>query len=95
MVINDTFGPLYGKTIVLTCLYELTPEFSAWGAAVDLLLALYPVLIVSKLRMRLKLKVVLGILMGLGVFTAVCSLAKTIEFDRMNQPSTNPDSTCK
>ncbi|MCJ1318994.1 hypothetical protein MMC15_004326 [Xylographa vitiligo] len=62
----------------------------AWGAATDLLLALYPVFIIYNLQIQLRLKVILCFLMGLGVFTAICSLVKTAQFNRLE---ISPDAT--
>ncbi|KAJ5612618.1 hypothetical protein N7510_005812 [Penicillium lagena] len=55
----------------------------AWGTATDLLLAIYPVFIIWNLRIRTQLKLVISVLMGLGVVTAACSLAKTINYGRL------------
>ncbi|RAK99750.1 uncharacterized protein BO80DRAFT_446088 [Aspergillus ibericus CBS 121593] len=55
----------------------------AWGSMTDLILAFYPSVIIWNLQLRLKLKLIISILMGLGVVTAVCSLIKTIEFGRL------------
>ncbi|MCJ1417264.1 hypothetical protein MMC32_003606 [Xylographa parallela] len=62
----------------------------AWGAATDLLLALYPVFIIYNLQIQLRLKIILCFLMGLGVFTAICSLVKTAQFNRLE---ISPDAT--
>ena len=51
--------------------------------AADLLLALYPTFIIWKIRISLLLKVVLCSLMGSGVFTAACNLAKAILFKKI------------
>lgn len=61
----------------------------AWNAATDVVLALYPIGIVYKLRMPMKLKFGLCILMGIGIFTAVCSIIKTYEFKDV-EASTDP-----
>ena len=47
------------------------------------MLALYPVTLVYNLQIKLKLKLTLCVLMGLGVFTAACSLVKTVQFNRI------------
>lgn len=65
---------------------------TAWGAAADLVLALYPAYLIWNLQMRLRLKIILICLMGLGVFTAVASLIKTASFGRLR---TTTDATCK
>ena len=54
-----------------------------WGVTADLLLALYPTFIIWKIRISPLLKTVICSLMGLGVFTAACSLAKTILYKKM------------
>lgn len=57
----------------------------------DLLLAIYPVIIIWNIRIQMKLKLIISFLMGLGVVTAACSLAKTVQFDRLRAVK---DSTC-
>ena len=52
-------------------------------------------MIVYNLKIQLKVKLSLCVLMGLGVFTAVCSVAKTVLFNRLSESSTGSDSTCK
>ena len=61
---------VYNVVSVLT----LTIAFTAFT---DLVLALYPVSIVYNLQMTRRLKFGLGILMGVGMFTCVCSIMKT------------------
>lgn len=48
------------------------------NGATDLVLALFPVVIVWKLNMKLSQKISLAILMGLGVFAMVGSILKTV-----------------
>lgn len=56
------------------------------------MLALYPIGIVYQLQMRKKLKFGLCILMGVGLFTAVCSIVKTYQFKDV---SGSDDPTCE
>ncbi|MCJ1353820.1 MAG: hypothetical protein MMC33_003807 [Icmadophila ericetorum] len=49
-----------------------------FDALTDLLCALIPTLIISQLQMNRRTKIGLCILMGLGIFTAVCVIAKTV-----------------
>lgn len=71
----------------------LTPVAStAWGTLTDLVLALYPIIIIWNLRIRKQLKLIISILMGLGLVTAVCSFVKTLQFDRLKA---SEDATCK
>ncbi|KAI9719175.1 MAG: hypothetical protein M1828_006268 [Chrysothrix sp. TS-e1954] len=51
----------------------------AWGAVTDLYLALWPVFLIYNLQIPVRLKVLLCTLMGLGVFTAVCSVVRTVK----------------
>lgn len=69
-----------------------TDHRKAWNAATDLIFALYPIIIVYRLQMRLRIKLSVVALMGLGVFTAVCSIVKTVNFQ--TEKSTT-DITCK
>lgn len=64
---------------------------TAWNAATDVVLALYPIGILYKLRIPSKLKIGLGFLLGLGMFTAVCSIIKTVEFKAV---AASEDPTC-
>ena len=64
----------------------------AWNAATDLVFAFYPILIVWGLQMRLRMKFSVVVLMGMGVFTAVCSIIKTVNFQTEKSTS---DITCK
>ena len=61
----------------------------------DFLLALYPVVIIWNLQIRLQLKAVITFLMGLGVITGVCSIVKTQQFGRLRDVTKNIDPTCK
>ena len=56
------------------------------------MLALYPVTLVYNLQIKLKFKLTLCVLMGLGIFSAACSLIKTIELNRIQVTT---DTTCK
>ena len=49
----------------------------SWCAATDLILALYPITIFWNLQMRLRIKIGICVLLGLGVFTSVCGAIKT------------------
>ncbi|KAF4761028.1 hypothetical protein HAV15_005372 [Penicillium sp. str.  len=51
----------------------------------DVLLAVYPVHLFWKLQMKLRIKVVLSILMGLGWIAAVCSAVKTYELKALTE----------
>jgi len=59
--------------------FDVSTFSGSWGAATDVFLALYPVGLVASLEISKRLKILLGCLMGLGLFTAVCSIVKTYE----------------
>lgn len=73
-------------------LYYTNATVLAWGTFTDLVIALYPIMIIWNLKMALRLKLIICCVLGLGVVTAMCSLVKTIEFFRLRL-STDP--TCK
>jgi len=58
----------------------------AFSSFSDLVLALFPILIVRKLHMELKLKIGLVIVMGLGVVATVASVVKTVELRNLATP---------
>ncbi|KAL9055446.1 MAG: hypothetical protein Q9162_003544 [Coniocarpon cinnabarinum] len=79
---------LWDKSIQGTCsLSDVNLYYGiaggAWNAATDLVLAVYPISIIYRLQMRLRLKLGLCILMGIGLFTAICSIVKTCQFKRV------------
>ena len=49
----------------------------AWGAFTDLCLATYPIYLVQDLQMQKRIKLLVSVLMGLGVFSAICSIITT------------------
>ena len=50
----------------------------AFDIITDLVCALLPIMVISKLRMNRRPKIALCVLMGLGVFTAGCAVAKAL-----------------
>ncbi|KAI0113594.1 hypothetical protein GGR51DRAFT_506031, partial [Nemania sp. FL0031] len=58
---------------------------TAWDAGTDLVLALFPALIFSTMNMKLRLKIGLICLMGLGVFASIATIVKAIEFATLYQ----------
>ncbi|KAJ5409408.1 uncharacterized protein N7487_003767 [Penicillium crustosum] len=56
-----------------------------FNALSDVLLAVYPVHLFWKLQMKLRIKVILSILMGLGWIAAVCSAVKTYELKALTE----------
>ncbi|KAJ5274558.1 hypothetical protein N7505_003103 [Penicillium chrysogenum] len=65
---------------------------ASFNAFSDILLALYPVHLFWKLQMKLRIKIALSILMGLGWIAAVCSAVKTYELKALTETT---DITCK
>ena len=49
----------------------------SWGAMTDFCLALYPIYLVRSLQMRMRIKILVTALMGLGIFSATCSIIRT------------------
>ncbi|KAJ5858734.1 hypothetical protein N7534_004011 [Penicillium rubens] len=66
---------------------------ASFNAFSDILLALYPVHLFWKLQMKLRIKIALSILMGLGWIAAVCSAVKTPTHTGGRKPfdDDNPD----
>ncbi|KUM66226.1 hypothetical protein ACN42_g803 [Penicillium freii] len=58
---------------------------ASFNALSDVLLAVYPVHLFWKLQMKLRIKVVLSILMGLGWIAAFCSAVKTYELKALTE----------
>ncbi|KAJ5036067.1 hypothetical protein NUH16_003934 [Penicillium rubens] len=58
---------------------------ASFNAFSDILLALYPVHLFWKLQMKLRIKIALSILMGLGWIAAVCSAVKTYELKALTE----------
>lgn len=71
---------------------QSTDIMLAWNAATDIVLALYPIGIVYHLQMAKKVKIGLCVLMGLGLFTAVCSLVKVYWYKEIKA---SMDPTCE
>ncbi|KAJ2990678.1 hypothetical protein NUW58_g2640 [Xylaria curta] len=61
-------------------------------SVVDLILALFPASLFWKMNMKLKQKISLSIFMGLGIFSMIASIVKTIELQAL---TTTADPTCK
>ncbi|MCJ1436007.1 hypothetical protein MMC27_005385 [Xylographa pallens] len=62
--------------------------YGAIGAATDIACVACPVFVVRKLQMRRRIKVSISFLVGLGLFTAGCSIAKSITADLSTLDST-------
>ncbi|KAI1116310.1 hypothetical protein F5Y14DRAFT_77588 [Nemania sp. NC0429] len=66
-------------------LYDLpiSEESQAICSVVDLILALFPAGLFWKMNMKLKQKISLSIFMGLGIFSMIASIVKTIELQAL------------
>ncbi|TRX98019.1 hypothetical protein FHL15_001229 [Xylaria flabelliformis] len=76
---------LASKYSFLSGIPVLIAQSFAWDASTDLILALLPALILSTMNMKLRLKVGLICLMGLGVFTSIATIIKAVEFATLYQ----------
>lgn len=57
---------------------KISKAFSAFGVVTDFLCVLLPLFIIRGVQMNPRTKVAIGVVLGLGTFTAVCSIAKTV-----------------
>ncbi|KAM0796506.1 hypothetical protein BDR22DRAFT_893191 [Usnea florida] len=55
----------------------------AYGAFVDLALAVYPVFLLYQLQISKRMKLGISTLMAAGVFSAICAIVKTVEVARV------------
>ncbi|WEW61910.1 hypothetical protein PRK78_007410 [Emydomyces testavorans] len=81
---------IYGQCTPTAALWNPWIEGKCWdphiqrdyaffqGSFTDLVLAAYPLFIIWKLRMAMKLKIGLGCLMGLGIIAMIAAIVKTI-----------------
>jgi len=67
-----------GKCYGLGLTYEVAYAGVGLDALTDLISAIVPIFIILHLRIDLHTKIAIGILMGLGVVTAACSIAKAV-----------------
>jgi hypothetical protein len=59
------------------------PAFSSWS---DLVLALFPILIMKDLQIEMRLKVALMVVMSMGIVATAASVVKTIELRNLATP---------
>lgn len=62
----------------------------ALGVIIDFVTALLPVVVLRNLQMDQKRKAAVGVVLGLGLLTAACSIGKTVTADLVTK-----DPTCK
>jgi hypothetical protein len=91
--VQQNYGYFQGGTSHrLPCNMTLIPCI-AFSSFSDLVLALFPILIVWNLQMKLKLKAGLAAVMGLGVIATVASVFKTVELKNLSTPDFTYDAT--
>lgn len=61
----------------------LSPAFSSFS---DLVLALFPILIIKDLQIEMKLKVALCSVMGMGIVATAAAIVKTVELKNLSTP---------
>ncbi|MCJ1435657.1 hypothetical protein MMC27_005032 [Xylographa pallens] len=67
-----------GKCYGLGVTYNVAYAATGLDAMTDLISAIIPIFVIQHLRINLHTKIAIGILMGLGVVAAACSIAKAI-----------------
>ena len=97
-----TVGIIFGQCLPARKLWEpsinghclsptIQPDYSyfqgSFSALSDLVLALFPTVIIWNLQMRLSVKIGIASAMGLGVFAAAAAIVKTYELRLLNAKS--------
>ncbi|PVH93146.1 hypothetical protein DM02DRAFT_542184 [Periconia macrospinosa] len=79
------------KCLPSEVLHTITYVGGAWSAFTDLLLAVYPAVILRKVRVKRSKKIGIILIMGLGFFAMIAAIIKTTQLSNNNSPDASYD----